>query len=336
MKLTRTSGFAGGIVIVAAAFFMSQHWNTPEPKNIPDVDSSSVNDAPRADSMSASADIDTFATLWKWQNNNDEQTSNLALEVGETKSDTPQNTSAISEASVYEALQAVRVGEQGDLILDHEALVALNDVFQSQELKLSENDLAVVNEYIKNGLPGTLGEQTAQLVDDYYQLMQAEKEFNAIYEPTMSAENAAERYEELSALRQLYMGHEAASGLFSTSDANAQYMFSAMTKELESDQTMEATGESGAAETALKGAAPESDPATGLVDTQSLQAQHQEQTLSIDNWQYRHEQYLQQKAVVVSAAISEEEKKLQLKELLEQHFDASERSKIRHLDLDTF
>ncbi len=248
----------------------------------------------------------TIATAWKWEG---------IVEPSEEKS-----TAVFSAQVVYEALHRVRLDEQGNVILDHETLIALNETLDDSRLKLDEVALSELQLIIKQGLPGDVGEDVAKIVGDYYQLLDASKEFNAIYEQDSAtiqeSENTIEQhqetYRELIALRELYLGTEVANKLFSTSDANSRYMFD-MAK-LEQN--------------------------TELTDTEKQQKRieitdrHTEQTISVNNWNERHNVFLAAKKNIQMVSMNEEEKQAQLTELMHQHFNLEELAHVRHLQLD--
>ncbi|MFQ3170133.1 MAG: lipase chaperone LimK [Oleispira sp.] len=248
----------------------------------------------------------TIATAWQW----------------EEPTNTPDENSspAFSEKVVYNALQKVRLDSQGNVIIDHEALIALNATLDDSSLQLDEQALLELQIIIRQGLPGNAGDDVAKIVANYYHYLEASKEFNAIYETGSSNSPAIENttdehkenYRELTALRELYLGSDTSTKLFSTSDANANYMFDML----------------------------EIEQATDLSDEEKQQKrleivnQHAEQTIDISNWNERHNVFLAAKQNILQASISDQQKQTQLTELMHQHFSHEEIAHVRHMNID--
>jgi lipase chaperone LimK len=248
----------------------------------------------------------TIATAWQW-----ESPTNTNKEI---------SSSTFSEQAVYSALQRVRLDSQNNVIVDHEALIALNATLDDSRLQLDEQALSELQLIIKQGLPGNAGDDVAKIVTDYYHYLEASKEFNALYETEPSTSQAIEttteeheeNYRELITLRELYLGSDTSSKLFSTSDANANYMFDMLKIE----------------------------QATNLSDEEKQQQRteimerHTEQTINVSNWDERHGAFLAAKQNIITASISDEEKKTQITELMHQHFNSEELANVSHLQLD--
>lgn len=256
------------------------------------------------------AEAGTIAAVWQWQSMAD------ATAKGDEKNST--ETIPFNADALYDAFQNVRIDENGDVILDNQALEALNRTLQYGVVELSDQNLANLQELIKIGVPGKAGEQTADIVVDYYRYLEAEDEYNAIYEQPgsvaeMSTDAYAQQYEELKALRALYLGQEVAAQLFETADASARYMFEA--QRLEADASL-----------------------TGEEKAQRLEALNDrltDETVAVDNWRKRYDAFLAEKRLIIDAGLAEQEKKAQVEQLMQQHFSASELEKVRHLQLGT-
>ncbi|MGK0248431.1 MAG: lipase chaperone LimK [Oleispira sp.] len=253
----------------------------------------------------------TVATQWQW-----EEQPNTPIK---------KPTAAFTEASVYRALKSVRLDNQNNVIVDHEALIALNAALDDSRLQLDEQALGELQMIIKQGLPGTAGDDVAKIVTDYYNYLKASKEFNAIYEADssnpdfphseaieISTEEYKENYRELMSLRELYLGSETASKLFSTSDANANYMFDMLKIEQDTDLSDQEK----------------------KIRRKEIMETHAEQTVDVRNWNKRHSDFLTAKQTILNASISEQQKQAQLTELMHQRFNLEELAKIRHLQLD--
>ena len=257
---------------------------------------------------SASSSDKTVATVWNWSTPNKANDSDKTAPSG-----------AFSEEAVYNALKRVRLDAQNNIIIDHEALIALNETLDNSRLQLDAQSLADLQAIIRQGLPGQAGEDVATIVANFYNYLTAEKEFNALYEnaslpqPTESTIEAhEENYRELMSLRELYLGSDVADQLFETSNANANYMFDMLKVEQATHLTEEEK----------------------LQQRMEIMDKHTENTINITNWNSRHKAFINAKQNIQSAAISTAEKQAQLTELMQQHFSAEELNHVRHLQLD--
>ena len=264
------------------------------------------NSSENIQTMEVDSDDKTIATAWQWE------------EVTNTAEKSPAST--FSEASVYAALQRVKLNQQGNVILDHEALIALNATLDDSRLQLDQQTLSDLQTIIRQGLPGKAGDDVAKIVADYYHYLEASKEFNTIYETDYSnaqaventTEEHEENYRELKALRDLYLGSDTSNKLFSTTDANANYMFDMLKVENATDISDEEKQQKRA----------------------EIMERHAEQTIDISNWNERHTVYLTAKKNILAAAISDQQKQVQLTELMHQHFNREELTHVSHLQLD--
>jgi lipase chaperone LimK len=264
--------------------------------------------------------ISTIATAWQWETEQTNESVDQHANTSDMDSKSQTDTATkfpFTQASIYEALQAVKLNGNGDIIIDNDALEALNTALDHSNIKLDEESLEALQDLIKKGLPGNAGEQTAQIVADFYQYLGAEREFNSLYETTNNEEQNIEEYEtqynELIALRELYLGDVVAGKLFSTSDANSRYMFESM--KLEAD--------------------------TNLSEEEKKQQQakiierHAEESINVKNWNERYQAFSENKQTILSASISNDQKRNQLTSLMHQHFTDEELSYVDHLKLNS-
>jgi len=263
----------------------------------------------------------SIATEWDWT-----QFKEVSDSEYETKLETISDSSIIQKTKqfdlefIYQSLHAVRLDEEGDVILDHEALQALNKVLSFQNLKFTNQQLESLLSIIKKGLPGEAGEQTAEIVGNYYQFLGAEDEFNNVYETTSNPEAAMNRsfddltaqFQELQALRSLYLGESASEKLFAVSDASAEYMFES--KRIEEDASLSDEEKSAQQKEAVK--------------------RHDEITVGVENWTDRYVAFLDEKQLLLNASLTAEDKKSQLRRILESHFTLDELEKVSHLALE--
>ena len=236
--------------------------------------------------------------------------------------------------SVYNALQAVKVDEQGNIILDNDAMIALDEALERIYNQLSPQALAALQQLIRDALPGITGEQTAELVADYAEYLKAKEAFSAMHEgdnddafsndgsdnthtDSAQAEIAkinddAALYEELQALRTVHLGDEAATELFRVSDAAANYMFESMKLTMQTDVPREQL----------------------VQEQQRLYDQQISQALNIEDWDSRYALFKSNKDSIVNSSLSQSEKDRQVMQLIQQQFNAEEIEKMRYFGLE--
>ncbi len=176
----------------------------------------------------------TLAKHWKWLSKNKASTET------ETEDALTQRL-PFTEQSVFEALQAVKVDENGDVILDHDAVVSLDEALERIYNQLDAESTLKLQDLIKKALPEKTGEQTAQLVGDYKNFLQAKEQFDQIHaaapigpQTVASIESDQLLYRQLQTLREVHLGRDTAQRLFHVSDVNAQYMFESIKLGLDS------------------------------------------------------------------------------------------------------
>lgn len=243
----------------------------------------------------------TVGTEWQWDNFSDEAEAN-----GEHAEQ--QSASVPFDVPfIYEALQDVRLDAQGNVVVDDEALKALDETLKFSNLDLNPAALEELQELIRIGLPGSAGEQTAKIVGNYYRFLQAEKEFNELYRnPGMDGDLQA-GYEELVALRELYLGADVASKLFEKQDRDARYMLESML--LARDDSL----------------SPEEKQAR----QEQLSASFHSQAPELPRWEERYRLFEHEEQAIVESTLSEEEKQRQRDLLLRQHFGPDEISAVK-------
>jgi len=253
----------------------------------------------------------TIATQWKWDKNNEK----ISLEYSSNQQSLP-----FTPQSVHNALQAIKFDENNHIILDHDALISLDEALERIYKKMDGDTLTVLKNIIQEHLPGKAGEQTAQIIGDYYQFLKAKDQFSELHEAASDAgmetlesiEQNEILYTELQALREAHLGSEVTASLFRVSDANSKYILQSMKLELDNSLTTE--------EKALQ--------------HQKIITEHTEQSINIVNWPSRYQVFLNLKQSIVEASIDEGEKQKQVSQLLVQQFNRDELQRIEHLNLD--
>lgn len=285
-------GTSLAILVAAGAW-----WFTPEQEATLPAHEETVDQSVAAKQTTAPQESQrTIATEWQW----DEVASSE-----EERSESGRYSGATAEFDVtviYDNLQAVRLDEEGDVIMDDVALRALDEALDHGELELTGADLEELQELIRIGLPGKAGEQTAGIVGDYYEFLGAKQEFEAVYEAADTVRDFESEYEELVALRELYLGEEVARQLFAESDKEARFMLKSMA--LEADSSL--------------------DPEEREERQRELARQHYDKTPDIPDWDRRYQAYRQEKQYILDAGLAEEEQERQLRQLASQHFTENE------------
>jgi len=262
----------------------------------------------------------TIATEWDWTQFQGELSPRPNV-MNDKVTALPETTDKQFDLKfIYRSLQEVRIDNNGDVIVDHEALLALNNVLAFSDLTLDSEQLLALQAIIKLGLPGPAGEQTAEIVGNYYQFIGAEAEFNNLYKVTNSTTGSAERpslsvaeaqYGELQALREVYLGEEVGRKLFTMTNASAQYMFDI--------QRLNANTSIGDEEKERM--------------RKDIMARHESITIGVENWSERYDSFLDEKQQLRDAALSIDDKQSQLNTLLQAHFSETELEKVSHLAL---
>ncbi len=256
----------------------------------------------------------TIATTWQWSQIKQDATTSMSAK--NNKKPLP-----FTPKFVYEALKAVKLDEDGNVIHDHDALLSLDEALLRIQSKLDTESLSVLQALIKDGLPGKAGEQTAKIVGDYYFYLEAKDEFSRTsdiltdaddHQTVSAVENDQLLYAELQSLRGAHLGDEVSNGLFRVTDADAQYMFESMKLDLNQDLSEEEINQK----------------------RLEIKEQHIQRSVNISNWPERYSAFQNAKQNIVSASLSNEEKQEQVAQLLRSHFSSDELKRITHLGLD--
>lgn len=256
----------------------------------------------------------TIATTWQWSKINDD--TKQAITTANNEKSLP-----FTAKFVYEALKAVKLDDDGNVIHDHDALLSLDEAILRIQSKLNTESLGILQGLIKDGLPGKAGEQTAKIVGDYYFYLEAKDEFSrtsealadqSVHATVSAVENDELLYSELQALRDVHLGNDVSSGLFRVTDADAQYMFESMKLDL------------------VQGLSEEEINQKRL----EIKEQHIQRSVNISDWPDRYRTFQDAKQNILSASLDEEEKQKQVTQLLRSYFSADELKRITHLSLD--
>lgn len=242
MKINRNTSwllmlfFLGGVILVGSYTLPSLFGGSGQP-----VASAGVE---KAEAKASDLDgVNTVAQAWQWEAFGNTKGGEVKEAAGIAKgveSETEsENDIPFDVVFIYDALRSVKLDGNENVVLDHDALTALNETLNNNVLVLDQLGLDKLQTLIKIGLPGKAGEQTARIVSDYYNYLEAKKEFNQIYATAENLQEHRSQYNEMLALRHLYLGEDVAQRLFEQEDLDAEYMFSAM-KEMASKDSAKA------------------------------------------------------------------------------------------------
>ena len=93
----------------------------------------------------------TIAKRWQWQPNDRQKQPNNSSSNG--ANDDEQQTLPFTAQSVHDALQGVKVDENGDVILDHDALISLDEALERIYKRLDSDSLNELQSLIEGALP---------------------------------------------------------------------------------------------------------------------------------------------------------------------------------------
>lgn len=127
--------------------------------------------------------------------------------------------------SIYAALQQVNLDTQGNLVVDHAALLALRRTMGHRGLILDTLGLAELQSLIEVGLPGEAGQQVAYIAGKYYNYLQAKNEYLELHRDAGTAKDFNTAQEQLQRLRHIHLGETLTRQLFSRSDAENTYFY---------------------------------------------------------------------------------------------------------------
>jgi hypothetical protein len=226
------------VVLVVAAVAISITNRNSSDSASQDNASSAKSSRQSIDESSPDRSDNTIAKQWQWPRDRDQQERDATAAEDESL--------PFTEQSVYDSLQAVKVDENGNIILDHDALISLDEALERIHNRLDSESLLKLQDIIRDALPGKTGEQTAQVVEDYQRFLGAQEEFSQMHQGSVSTvqtlnslDNDQALYRELQNLREIHLGTENTASLFHDSDANAEFMFDSLRLGLEQHLTPE-------------------------------------------------------------------------------------------------
>lgn len=252
----------------------------------------------------------TVGEQWNWDNMKKHEQKKAPASSDVKEDAGSEGEFPFSAEEIYNALQQIRMDEQGNIVIDHILLWSLNDAITTS---LTPQNIADLKELIQLGLPGVAGEQTAELVGKFYDFINARKEYEdmlqAQKEPDMDAH--AKQQQEVLTMREMYLGAETSHKLFAKSDADTAYMVGAMSlhanNELNEDQKKEAI--------------------------KAINEKYIEQSMSAMYLNDKYALYLQRKAEIQAQGGDEESIEQALNDAKQEIFSRRELTEIAHLPM---
>lgn len=188
----------------------------------------------------------TVAAQWQWSERQEQ--GNKDVNMKQTELDSDAELFPFTAQSVHDALSIVKIDANGDIILDNDALISLDEALERIYNKLDGESVLALEDLIRDALPGKAGEQTAKVVSDYNNFLRAKEQFSLLHENTEynSSEQTIQTikrdqnlYSELQSLREVHLGREVTQNLFREHDATAEFMFDSMALGLDDSLTPE-------------------------------------------------------------------------------------------------
>ncbi len=309
----------------------------------------------------AITDKNTVAHQWRWENFSDAKSNGAEKPTPQETTDNQNKTSSREEVpydvvQIYDMLQQVRLDENGNVLIDTEAKLALEKAFTKLGPDMNFYAISQLQELIEIGLPGPAGEQTAEILAQFYDYRLAEEELLA-QSKASSSDEEAENYERLVELRRSYLGPEVADKLYAEQEIRSRHMFASMNllsnpdlsdeekqqkqrelklrlneqlvsrnlidPEFAVAERVSLLREQGASDSDIYNARVE---LVGVERAQSLASADKEQ----DQWQQRLDRYWQERQQIAQAGLSDADQQQQIELLLARHFSGEEVNRARN------
>lgn len=164
--------------------------------------------------------LETVGSVWNWEKAEAAQ-AEAAADGVETSAGI--STFEFHVPTIHEQLKKIRLTEDGSVRLDDTARSALEEALSDGDLILNRADMERLKSIIRSALPDRVGRETAQIVEDYYEYLEAKDRYRT-QNPTDQDTDPMEDYEALVSLRGMTLGWDVADQLFYKADNDARYM----------------------------------------------------------------------------------------------------------------
>ena len=277
------------IVVAAGAALVIWYVNAPDEPGV--TPSESQRAQPR-----------TVADAWR---------ARSSEQQNETAFTTLRPAPAIDERAVRDALQEVRIDDNGNVVLDHRVLTALRNGIASLG-PMDADRIAELQQVIRDGLPPPAGEQAATLVGRYYEYQLAARSLPDAGRGDLAQAEA--QLDRLVELRKAYFGEDAAEKLFGDEQAYARFTLASM--QITSDPTL-SPEEKEQRQQALYQQLPEHLRPVG--------APSEPQPMELPaGFAARYAAFEREKRAILAAGLTEEDKNAQIERLLHEYFAPDE------------
>ncbi|GAB1262613.1 lipase secretion chaperone [Aurantivibrio plasticivorans] len=322
------------VFIVGSAWLLVSH-RPPRPQSLLPPESAKL--------ISESKSLNT---QWQWQAVKDRHR-------GGEKNLAEHDEIPFDVIAIHDALADVQIDGTGNVVIDESALPALELAFHRLGGDVSADLVAELQSLVQIGLPGTAGEQVAELLGLYYRYRLAVQSLSVSKSSDVDLspiDNAARDLESLAALRREHFDHRTALDLFGAEEAHHRYLLSRRAiqqsdmsqqdrqlemKRLEQDlknglyyfssedreiyDTLHNQSASVTADSSDRLDQYLSEQLLGLVSARDVSDAD-----SASRWKTRVSQFLTERNAIVTAGLSEDDKITQISWLMSQHFSESE------------
>lgn len=270
-------------------------------------------------------DPNTVAHTWQWENFQEkrEETQDSASGQETESGGEAEQEITYDVVAIYNALQEVRLHENGEVVIDNQARVELESAYVTMDPNLDAEGLAEIQELIRIGLPGIAGKQTAEIVADYYHYRQVEEEVLQ-QSDTQSLSGSAQSYEQLVELRRAYLGGGLADKLYGEEEVQTRHTLAMMKLTQNTDLSDEEKSERQQALQAEMQAELDRIRGTDAPATDSPQDDAE--------WQQRYNAFARERDNILAAGLSQEDQQAQIDALQSRYFAEDELERVSASD----
>jgi len=258
----------------------------------------------------------------------------------------------IGFSEVENALLLAKLDPFGGLILNAETEASLNRVVARLPENLDIDDIAHIQELIKQSLPGEAGMQVADVLGKYYRYKGLEKAFAMEAEPPNTMQAALEQLSAIAELRYDAMGADYAESLFGVQQRQAEYYLerdiieqdNAISEELREQQLLQlsaAAEQGGLSFSSLPDDVQQLNDEVAKMradgEDESLVQAHRERLLGKDaaeqvarmetqqnDWNLRYQEFELEKEIILTAGLSVGDQQQQIDSLFSRHYSLEE------------
>ncbi len=217
----------------------------------------------------------------------------------------------LNRKKIEQNLHNIKLDENGDVLLDNEALHALRKAFDHGDLELDNEAMNRLQNIIYDSLPSDVAQQTAKVVKDFHDYSVALKQRSHDWGRPQNIEERIALLDEQAELQKLFLGEETAGLLFSVENDSTRQMLEGMNIAVDDSLSRQEKNEK----------------------LDELFQRYANATPNIMNWDSRYDQFQAEKQAIMNAGLSAQEKESQIQALYQHSFSASERALLVNRDL---